>query len=148
MLKNYLLIARRNKVYLTVNVLGLALGLACCLTAYTFFAFNLEFDSYFSDTEDIYRVQRTLAGERASQGVAELIPLPLASTASEEISGVQEATRVFATSELLRTDDEVFDEYIGFTDANFFTFFPYQTKFGETESYAGTDKIIISEELA
>ncbi len=152
MIKSYLLIAlrnaRRNKVYLIINVLGLGLGLACCLTAYTFFAFNLEFDSYFEDTENIYRVQRTLAGERASQGVGERIPLPLAVTASEEISGVQEATRVFATSELLRTDDEVFNEYIGFTDANFFTFFPFQIKFGETDSYTGTDKIILTEELA
>jgi ABC-type antimicrobial peptide transport system permease subunit len=152
MLKNYLLIAlrnaRRNKLYLIINVLGLGLGLACALTAYSFFAFNLEFDSYFSDTENIYRVQRTLTGERVFEGVAEFIPLPLAATASEEISGVQEATRVFATRELLRTDDEVFDEYIGFTDANFFTFFPYQIKFGETKSYAGTDRIVLSEELA
>ncbi|WKN41795.1 ABC transporter permease [Tunicatimonas pelagia] len=152
MIRNYLLIAlrnaRRNKVYLIINVLGLGLGLACMLTAYTFFAFNQEFDSYFSDTDNIYRVQRTLAGERASQGIGERIPLPLAVTASEEISGVQEATRVFAASELLRTDDEVFSEYIGFTDTNFFTFFPFQIKFGETGSYTGTDKVILNEELA
>ena len=152
MLKSYLLIAlrnaRRNKLYLLINVLGLGLGIACALTAYTFIAFNLEFDTYFEDTKNIYRVQRTLAGERATDGVAERVPLPLAATATEGISGVEEATRVIATHELLRDEENVFSERIGFVDANFFEFFSYQTKFGETNSFSGTDKIILSAALA
>ena len=152
MLRSYLLIAlrnaRRNKLYLLINVLGLGLGIACMLTAYTFIAFNLEFDTYFEDTKNIYRVQRTLAGERSTDGVAERVPLPLAATATEGISGVEEATRVIATHELLRDEDNVFSERIGFVDANFFEFFSYQTKFGETNSFSGTDKIILSEALA
>ena len=152
MLQNYLLIAlrnaRRNKLYLLINVLGLGLGIACALTAYTFIAFNLEFDAYFENTEDIYRVQRTLADEQASHRVAERVPLPLAATATERISGVEEATRVIATNELLRDEENVFDERIGFVDANFFEFFRYQTKFGETNSFSGTDKIILSAALA
>ena len=152
MLRSYLLIAlrnaRRNKLYLLINVLGLGLGIACALTAYTFIAFNLEFDTYFEDTKNIYRVQRTLAGERATDGVAERVPLPLAATATEGISGVEEATRVIATHELLRDEENVFSERIGFVDANFFEFFSYQTKFGETNSFSGTDKIILSAALA
>ena len=152
MLKNYLLIAlrnaRRNQLYLLINVLGLGLGIACMLTAYTFIAFNLEFDNYFENTENIYRVQRTLVSERASDRVGERVPLPLSATATEGISGVEEATRAMASHELLRDEENVFSERIGFVDPNFFEFFPYQTKFGETNSFSGTDKIILSAALA
>ena len=152
MLKSYLLIAlrnaRRNKLYLLTNVLGLGLGIACMLTAYTSVAFNLEFDDYFEDIKNIYRVQGILSDKRASKGVTERIPLPLSATATEGISGVEEATRVIATHELLRDEENVFNERIGFVDANFFEFFGYQTKFGETNSFSGTDKIVLSDKLA
>ena len=152
MFKNYLLIAlrnaRRNKFYVIVNVLGLGLGLACCLTAYLMIAYNLEFDAYFEDTEKIYRVQRTLQDKEASSGVAEIIPLPLAASAEGEISGVEEASRVYVSSELLRNEDNVFRESIGFVDTNFFDFFEYQTVFGETGSFERQDKIVLNEELA
>jgi len=152
MFKNYLLIAlrnaKRNKFYVMVNVLGLGLGLACCLTAYLFVAYNLEFDAYFEDTEQIFRVQRTLQDKEASSGVAEIIPLPMAASAEEDISGVEEATRVYAANELLRNKDNIFREHIGFVDSNFFDFFEYQTVYGETGSFEGQDKIVLNEELA
>ena len=152
MFKNYLLIAlrnaMRNKFYVIVNVLGLGLGLACCLSAYLLVAYNLEFDAYFEDTEHIYRVQRTLQDKKASSGVAEIIPLPLAASAVEEISGVEEASRIYAARELLRNEDDVFSEYIGFVDTNFFDLFAFQSVFGETESFSGQDKIVLSDKLA
>jgi ABC-type antimicrobial peptide transport system permease subunit len=152
MFKNYLLIAlrnaRRNKFYILVNVLGLGLGLACCLSAYVFIAFNIEFDQYFEQTDNIFRVQRTLAGERAADGVAELIPLPLATAAVQHISGVEAATRLYGKRELLRAEDKVFNEYIGFVDPNFFELFGFQTVYGETASFTGTNKIILRDKLA
>ncbi|MFP4506717.1 MAG: ABC transporter permease [Cyclobacteriaceae bacterium] len=152
MLKNYILIAlrhaRRNKFYLLLNIFGLGLGLACCLTAYVFVAFNNEFDTYFENTDPVYRVQRTLAGERAADGVAELIPLPLATAAVQDISGVEDATRLYGSRELLRYEDEVFSEYIGFVDPNFFELFGFKTLYGETSSFRGTDKIILRDKLA
>ncbi len=150
-LKNYLLIAlrnaRRNRLYLIINVLGLGLGIACALTAYTFVAYNLEFDTYFADTQDIYRVQRTLGGDQASEGVGEYVPMPLAATAAEGISGVEAATQVLTASELLRDGENVFSERIGFVSTNFFEFLDYQTKFGETSSFSD-NKIVIGERLA
>jgi len=152
MFRNYLLIAlrnaRRNHFHILINVLGLGLGLACCITAYLMVAFNLEFDTYFENTEHIYRVQRTLQDQQAGNGVAEIIPLPLAAASKEQISGVEEATRVYATYELLRNDDDIFSEYTGFVDPNFFQFFDFQTIYGETSSFDGQDKIVLSEKLS
>ncbi len=152
MLRSYLLIAlrnaRRNKLYLLINVLGLGLGIACTLTAYTSIAFNLEFDDYFGGTKNIYRVQGMLSDKLASKGVTERVPLPLSATVTGGMSGVEDATRVIATYELLRDEENVFNERIGFVDANFFEFFGYQTKFGETNSFFGMDKIVLNDKLA
>lgn len=152
MFKNYLLIAlrnaKRNKFYILVNVLGLGLGLACCLTAYLLVAFNLEFDTYFEDTDQIFRVQRTLQDAEASSGVAEIIPLPLAAAALEEISGVVDASRVYASHELIRNEDAVFSEHVGFVDPNFFTLFDFQRVYGETHSFENQDKIVLTDQLA
>ena len=59
MIKNYLKIAIRNslkdKYYIVINVLGLGVAMAFGLTIYILHAFNLEFDHYFPQTDDIVR---------------------------------------------------------------------------------------------
>lgn len=153
MLRNYLLIAfrnaKRNKFYITVNVLGLGLGLACCLSAYLMVAFNLEFDDYFEDTSDIFRVQRTLAGEMQADGVAEIIPLPLAEAIQGSASGVVSSVRLIAQSELLRSEaGDVHREYIGYVDPNFFEMFTFEVEAGELASFPSQSSVVLSRELA
>ena len=52
MLKNYIIIALRNmgrhKLYSGLNVLGLAIGLACFLLVYFFVEYERSFDRFFS----------------------------------------------------------------------------------------------------
>lgn len=153
MIKNYFLIAWRNawrnKFYVTVNVIGLGMGLACCLVAYLMVAFNVEFDSYFGDTSNLYRVQRTLAGNRLSEGVAEMLPLPLGRAVEQDVAGVEASTRVIASSDLLRNNqNDVFSEHIGYVDLNFFELFPFQAIMGELASFSGQEKIVLTQKLA
>jgi putative ABC transport system permease protein len=60
MLKNYLVIAwrslLRNKVYTTINITGLAVGLCCCLLISLYIREELSYDRYHAHTTDIYRV--------------------------------------------------------------------------------------------
>ena len=153
MLKNYLLVAlrnaKRNKFHIVVNVLGLGLGLACCLTAYLLLAFNLEFDAYFENTSSLYRVQRTLAGDRASDGLAEILPLPLAGAIEQDITGVVASSRVFASSDLLSNEDQdVYEEFIGYVDTNFFELFPFSVVSGELGSFSSQNTVVLSQNLA
>ena len=50
MLKNYLFIALRNmwrnKIYSLINILGLAVGLAVCLSIFLYVQDQLSFDQY------------------------------------------------------------------------------------------------------
>ncbi|MEP6948449.1 MAG: ABC transporter permease [Ginsengibacter sp.] len=60
MIKNYFKIAWRNishhKVYTSINVLGLALGICACITIYLITSYELSFDKFHPGKERIYRI--------------------------------------------------------------------------------------------
>ncbi len=60
MLRNYIKIAWRNllknKGYSSINILGLAIGLACCLLIVLYIQDELSFDHYHEKKDRIYRV--------------------------------------------------------------------------------------------
>jgi putative ABC transport system permease protein len=60
MLKNYLLIGFRNlirhKSYATLNILGLAIGIAACLLIFTVVQFEFSYDTFHANYNRIYRV--------------------------------------------------------------------------------------------
>ena len=63
MLKTYLKIAFRtfgkNPSYLFVNLIGLAVGLGCCIVAYLFFEFNAQFDRELEYPKGAFRLLHT-----------------------------------------------------------------------------------------
>lgn len=60
MLRNYLLIAvrnlRRHLGYTFVNVLGLAIGIACCLLVFLYIRFEYSFDAHHEKGDRAYRL--------------------------------------------------------------------------------------------
>jgi putative ABC transport system permease protein len=60
MLKSYLLIAirslRRNKLHASINIIGLAIGMACCILITLFVQFELNYDKQNKDADRIYRM--------------------------------------------------------------------------------------------
>lgn len=60
MYRNYLTIAWRNllkkKGYSAINILGLALGIACCLLVFMYVDYERSFDNYHTKGDHIYRV--------------------------------------------------------------------------------------------
>ena len=62
MFKNYVLVMirnlRRNTIYATINILGLAIGLACCIDIGFFIHREMCFDFMHTELDKIYRVLR------------------------------------------------------------------------------------------
>lgn len=60
MFRNYLTIAWRNlrkkTIYSTINIFGLALGIACCLLIFMYVDYERSFDNYHTKGDRIYRV--------------------------------------------------------------------------------------------
>lgn len=96
MIKNYIKTAFRNllknKGFTTINVLGLALGLATCLLIVFYVFDELSFDKYNANLDRIYRVNNEIkfGGNENSYAVA---PAPLAAALKASFPEIQQITR-------------------------------------------------------
>ena len=70
MIKNYLLIAlknlRKQKLFSLINILGLTIGITCCLMLFLFILNEFSFDKFHKNGKNIYRIMRVgeMNGER------------------------------------------------------------------------------------
>jgi len=96
MFKNYLKIAARNllkhKAYSLINVLGLAIGMACCILILLYVQHELSYDRHHRNAERIYRVAADIkfGGNHFQLAVA---PAPLAEALVRDFPEVVNAAR-------------------------------------------------------
>jgi putative ABC transport system permease protein len=126
MTKNYLKIALRNivrrKPYSFVNILGLAVGMACCILIYVYVNYELSYDSYHPDVGRIYRTTMYFKIADADFFGAKA-PGPMAAALRRDYPEVSKAFQViinnrilievdgnnFEESRLLYVEDDFFD---------------------------------------
>ena len=91
MFRNYINVAVRNilkyKFFASINLIGLVIGMACCLLIFVYVKDELSYDKFHRDYESIYRV--ALHGKIAGQELrTSNSSLPVAPTMQAEIPGV------------------------------------------------------------
>ena len=151
MLKNYLKIAVRtlikNGKYSTINVVGLAVALACCIVAYLNYDFNYSFDAFHQNADQIYRVNsvKVVNGVEQEWGIT---PLPMGPAVADDLAGVEAAVRISRTGVVFRYEDKVFNETIVYADEAFFDLFTFPLKSGTPDALRDPSKIILSEQMA
>ena len=61
MVKNYFKIALRNflknKAFSLINIMGLAIGMASCLLIMQYVSFELSYDRFHQNADDLYRLK-------------------------------------------------------------------------------------------
>jgi putative ABC transport system permease protein len=96
MLRNYFRIATRilarNKLYTTINVLGLALGICGCMIIWLVGSYEMSFDRFHPDGNRIYRVGS--GGKPGEQKIAEVFP-PMPDAIRKTIPGMESVTAFF-----------------------------------------------------
>lgn len=97
MFKTYFKLAFRNlwkhKATTAINIMGLAVGLACCALVFLFFQHELSFDKGFDNRDDIYRITSTFKdGSKAPT-----VGLPYAKYLKSEIPEIEQVTRMDPT---------------------------------------------------
>jgi putative ABC transport system permease protein len=137
MLRNYLLIAirnlRRGPGFTAINILGLALGLSCCLLIALFVIDELGHDRQHPDVDRLYRIGNHIT---ASDDVAPLAITPaiLAATAEAQLPEVDAFVRIHpAMGPLLmrRGETRAFEEEVFYTDASFLQLFGFPLASGD-----------------
>ena len=115
MLKNYLLIAlrtmKKSKYYSGINIVGLALGIACSLLIYMYVAEELSFDNYHADVKQVYRVYEEISSPTAVKTYAS-VAFPVAPTLLKDYPQVEYAARLYThiSTRLIKYNDKTFYE--------------------------------------
>lgn len=130
---NYLKITLRNllnsKLYSTINLAGLSIGLASSLLIGLFVLDELSYDRFFKDSDRIYRVSRDFPKQGFSGAANAPQVAPLLRADFPEIESV---TRLFGGQALLKHDDTAFyEKAIRFVDRDFFKVFAFDWQLGD-----------------
>lgn len=150
MLRNITLMAFRqmakNRFFIFVNILGLALAIGCCIVAFFLYDFNENFDSHHVNRSSIYRVSsiREFQNNRTKYGHA---PMALGRTLQANKGHIENVVRYSVGGINTRAKDLVFEETTVYTDPEFFDLFSFEALHGQLSV---TDKsgIVIGQELA
>ncbi len=150
MLYNYIKLALRNfaknKVFVTINILGLGIAIACCIVAFLNWQYNADFDSVHEHGEEIYRVNfvRTVNEQGIQNGSC---PAPLGEIIRTSFGQVSQTARVQFMGGNFRVNDQLFRTSISTVDEDFFRMFTFHFSMGDPFSISDQRTILISEEL-
>lgn len=156
MLSNYLKIALRSllrqKSYSAINIIGLAVGMACCLILGLYVREELRFDTDIPNADRIFRINHTMIRKKEGSGEKmAMTQFPLAPALKEEIPEVERFVRVSRNGTVLLANAEkkFIEKNILYADNGFFAFFPSEFIEGNPEQcLVNPDNIIISEDIA
>jgi putative ABC transport system permease protein len=155
MLKNYLLIATRslykNLGYTSINIVGLAVGLACCLLVTLYVRFELSYESFHINKESIYRyIPR---GERGGEvRMQTMVPAGFGPLIANSFHEVEMFTRFSDVDErpLFRKGDTFLDaKTLSIADKDFFKMFSFKLVQGDVNTaLARPNTVVIAKSIA
>ncbi len=153
MFKNYLKIAwrniRRNKLHSFINIVGLAIAFSICTILFLTAYFQLSYDSFHTDKNQLFRISRF---ENTSQGIqiSSQMPLPMKAALKADIPDIETAVTVNSTRlQNVSYQDKDIERMITRTDPDFFEVFNFPIIKGDKESIlSDINAIALSESTA
>lgn len=154
MFRTFLKIAFRNffrqKGHSLINILGLAIGIACSILIILFVTYELGYDKYNKNHDSIYRVAvDALAGNTEIYQTYTSAPLPAALL--KEYPEIEKITRIAISGEVkTRYGNNVFNEDRMFeVDTTFFEIFSYKMILGDIETALDEPfSVVLTESMA
>ncbi|HEX8041658.1 MAG TPA: ABC transporter permease, partial [Chryseosolibacter sp.] len=154
MLANYLKIAirqlLRNKVFSTINMVGMAIGLACCLIITLFIVNELQYDQFHTKRDRIFRLISTFKDPSAS--TLAVTPAPWAPLIASEFPAVESAVRMLKDTRTLiglEGDQRFYEQNVFFSDPAFFSVFDFPLTQGNADkALTETNTAVLTKSMA
>ncbi|MBS1950602.1 MAG: acidobacterial duplicated orphan permease [Cytophagales bacterium] len=121
MIKSYYTVAfrslKRNKLHSSINIVGLAIGMACCIFIALFVQFELGYDRQNKDADKIFRMGIDLEANRWA-----ISAFPIGALLKNNFPEVEKFTRIKPTEVLVRnsTNNVKYKEKIFYADSSVF----------------------------
>jgi putative ABC transport system permease protein len=156
MFQNYLMIAWRNllkkKGYSAINILGLALGIACCLLIFMYVDYERSFDSYHTKGAQIYRV---IHGSNENRNSTETYWVwgnaPIGQALHDNFPEIDKVAQFSGRADILLTNGDITHQEgdVFFMDSTAFDVFSWKLLKGKPETaLAAPFSIVLTETTA
>jgi putative ABC transport system permease protein len=158
MIKNYLLIAWRNlskrKLYASINIFGLSLGISSCMLVFALVSHINSFDKFHSKSDQIYRVvTNTFEGSREYHTPG--VPAVLPDAFTNDFSGIEASVLISGGHNgLISVNDGNGERFfmesgIAFTTDDFFEVFDREIETGKSSGILNEpNQAVISKKYA
>lgn len=135
----------KNKRVFSINIFGLALGIAACLLIFLFVKDELSYDQYNAHADQIVRVvfNAEINGEKMKEAV---VMAPVAKTLKNDLAEVKDATRIRdAGSPKITYNGQAYrDTKFAYVDPNIFEIFSLPLLRGNTNPLQNPNTVVIS----
>lgn len=135
MFKNYVIILYRNllrqKMYTAINILGLSIGLTCCILIGLYVVNELSYDKYHKNHDRIYRV--TMYGKFGTSELnGPVSPAPMARALLREIPEVEKVFRIvnYGNQAIVYDNRLYYQDKFCYADSSILTEFSYTFVYG------------------
>ncbi|MDO5970847.1 ABC transporter permease [Flavivirga aquimarina] len=153
MIKNYFKIAlrnlRKNKLYASINIFGLAIGLASCMLIGLYIVKELSYDKFNDKANRIVRV--TMEYKMSNEiNYAATTGTKVGPEFARTFPKIEEYTRTFISTSNVEYGNKLFNEdRILFADPSFFNIFSFNLLQGNAETILDApNKIVLTESMA
>lgn len=154
MIRNYFIITvrsiRKQKLYASINIGGLAVGLACFILILLFVQYELSYDRFYENADHMYRMVKRYPGDTFhGMDSYAVTPGQLAAALIDDYPEVKAATTLVGQSALLSLDEENFYEKGLWADPHFFKVFSFSLLQGNVKTaLAQPNSIVLAESLS
>ncbi len=151
MFKSYLVIVLRNtvkhKVYSSINILGLSIGLACSILIYLFISDELSYDRFHKNADSIYGVI-CYDHFHGDSGIWSTIAMgPVLKDYFPEIDKTVRMNTM--NTAIVRSGEKLFNERPLFTDPEFCTVFSFDFVTGDPETaLLSNNSVVLTQRMA
>lgn len=153
MIANFIKIAFRHlfrhKGYSTINIVGLAVGLASCLLIGLFIRYELSYDRFYPQAERIDRLGLVLSENGSARRIALTAPA-MGPGAAAELTGVDAQARVAPGGYgIFKVDSKMFNQYLYFADSTYLSMFGLHMQQGDAATALNAPgSLVLSEKMA
>ncbi|MFI5140257.1 MAG: ABC transporter permease [Sphingobacteriales bacterium] len=151
MIKNYFKLGLRslakNRLSSSINILGLALAVGCCMVVFAFFDWSMHFDNFHHKLNNLFVVER-LSEKDGNRQLWGNSPSPMGPMLKNDFPQIKDITRVTDRGVIIKQGDKVFRESVSFADNSFYTMFDSPVKWGNKEHFTDGDGIVLTYNLS
>lgn len=149
LIKNYITTGLRHiyrqKLFSIINIFGLAIGLSCVMLIALFVRDEINYDTFWTKADDIYRVQSSLTAPGRDPETIVGVPGPVFHLIKDYFPQITYAARIAREKPTIIINGNAFLEDVSFADPEIINIFDFNVIAGDLEtSIKDTNSLIIN----